>query len=281
MSQVTDRTVGANPTGFDMRTELNNIIGALETCNSGTSEPLNTVQFMYWFDTSNATYYYLKQRNHDNTAWNTILRYTVATKIVELVSNGTDLTTSFALKANLASPTFTGTPTAPTPTNGDNSTKIATTAFVLANATIPDATETVKGKVELATNAEVQAGTDTTRAITPAGMKAGLNASGTAPIYACRAWVNFNGTGTVAIRASGNVSSITDIGNGNYTVNCMTAMQDTNYSVGGSAGDGSTISGTSFASMTNSIPTSSSFSIVTWTTGANVDYPYINVQVFR
>jgi hypothetical protein len=53
--------------------------------------------------------------------------------------------------------------------------------------------------------------------------------SGTAPIYACRAWVNFNGTGTVAIRASGNVSSITDNGTGDYTVNFTTAMPDVNY----------------------------------------------------
>jgi hypothetical protein len=53
--------------------------------------------------------------------------------------------------------------------------------------------------------------------------------SGTAPIYPCRAWVNFNGTGTVAIRASGNVSSITDNGTGNYTVNFTTAMPDANY----------------------------------------------------
>jgi len=58
-----------------------------------------------------------------------------------------------------------------------------------------------------------------------------FNASGSAPVYACRAWVNFNGTGTVAIRASGNVSSITDNGTGDYTVNFTTAMPDANYSV--------------------------------------------------
>ena len=57
-----------------------------------------------------------------------------------------------------------------------------------------------------------------------------FNASGSAPVYACRAWVNFNGTGTVAIRASGNVSSITDGGVGIYTVNFTTAMPDANYS---------------------------------------------------
>jgi hypothetical protein len=50
-----------------------------------------------------------------------------------------------------------------------------------------------------------------------------------ATAYGCRAWVNFDGTGTVAIRASGNVSSITDNGTGNYTVNFTTAMPDTNY----------------------------------------------------
>jgi hypothetical protein len=50
----------------------------------------------------------------------------------------------------------------------------------------------------------------------------------------CRAWVNFNGTGTVAIRASFNVTSITDNGTGNYTINFTTAMTDVNYSAVGS-----------------------------------------------
>jgi len=58
-------------------------------------------------------------------------------------------------------------------------------------------------------------------------------APGAAPMYACRAWVNFNGTGTVAIRASGNVSSITDNGVGEYTVNFTNAMPDANYVVVG------------------------------------------------
>jgi hypothetical protein len=51
--------------------------------------------------------------------------------------------------------------------------------------------------------------------------------------YGCRAWVNFNGTGTVAIRASGNVTSITDNGTGDYTVNFTTAFSDTNYALSG------------------------------------------------
>lgn len=57
-----------------------------------------------------------------------------------------------------------------------------------------------------------------------------LNPDGTEN-YKCRAWVNFNGTGTVAIRAAGNVSSITDNGTGDYTVNFTNAMSDANYAV--------------------------------------------------
>jgi hypothetical protein len=57
-----------------------------------------------------------------------------------------------------------------------------------------------------------------------------LNPNGTEN-YKCRAWVNFNGTGTVAIRAAGNVASITDNGTGDYTVNFTTAMPDANYAV--------------------------------------------------
>lgn len=59
------------------------------------------------------------------------------------------------------------------------------------------------------------------------GFNSGYGSVATA--YGCRAWVNFNGTGTVAIRASGNVSSITDNGAGAYTVNFATAMPAANY----------------------------------------------------
>lgn len=57
------------------------------------------------------------------------------------------------------------------------------------------------------------------------------NTGGNPKYYAARAWVNFRGTGTVSIRASANVSSITDNGAGNFTVNFTTAMPDANYSV--------------------------------------------------
>ena len=51
------------------------------------------------------------------------------------------------------------------------------------------------------------------------------------PLYGARAWVNFNGTGTVAIRGSANVSSITDNGTGSFSVNFSNALEDANYSI--------------------------------------------------
>jgi hypothetical protein len=86
------------------------------------------------------------------------------------------------------------------------------------------------------TNKDIVA-TQLTGDVAAARITTALNASGSAPIYACRAWVNFNGTGTPAIREDGNVSSITDNGEGDYTVNFTTAMPDANYAWAGSTQD--------------------------------------------
>jgi hypothetical protein len=101
--------------------------------------------------------------------------------------------------------------------------------------TLPDASGTlaltsdIPAAPTIASTAEAEAGTNNTNLITPLRMREGFNASGSAPVYACRAWVNFNGTGTVAIRESGNVSSITDNGTGLYTVNFTTEMPDADF----------------------------------------------------
>ena len=54
-------------------------------------------------------------------------------------------------------------------------------------------------------------------------------ASGSAPSYSARAWINFNGQGTISIRNSANISSITDYGTGNYGISFTTAMPDNTY----------------------------------------------------
>ena len=115
------------------------------------------------------------------------------------------------------------------------------------------------------------------------GVKTALNASGEAPIYACRAWVNFNGTGTVAIRASGNVSSITDNGIGLYSGNLINGLIDSNAAtVGGAA---ATLAATPENGTPNILPvvmvSATQFKIGTSATNGNMDAPYISVSIFR
>jgi hypothetical protein len=94
--------------------------------------------------------------------------------------------------------------------------------------------------------------------------------------YGCRAWVNFNGTGTPAIRASGNVSSITDVGTGRYTVNLATALPDANYSVA--------LSDNFLGLMIIDVPNSSASAVrveVYDSTYVGVDTTGVFVSVFR
>jgi len=100
--------------------------------------------------------------------------------------------------------------------------------------------------------------------------------------YGCRAWVNFNGTGTVAIRGSGNVTSITDNGTGLYTVNFTTAMPDANYAHSGSGGKLITGSISDIdVSRVNSSASNIQIETVRGSTNTCTDFDYIAVAIFR
>jgi hypothetical protein len=141
---------------------------------------------------------------------------------------------------SLTSPTLT-TPTISSPTLSGN---VAGTYTLAGTPTIRVASGTA-GAPSLANTNDTLTGiffpAANTIGLTTAGTeRMRLDSSGNllfnsgygsaATAYGCRAWVNFNGTSTVAIRASGNVSSITDNGTGDYTVNFTTAMPDANFS---------------------------------------------------
>ena len=98
------------------------------------------------------------------------------------------------------------------------------------------------------------------------------------PRFGCRAWVNFNGTGVVAIRASGNVSSITDNGTGDYTVNFTTALSDANYAVIGSAF--TNVTGSAGPNL-NTTPTTSSVRVYTGNPASFADATGCYFAVFR
>ena len=103
-----------------------------------------------------------------------------------------------------------------------------------------------------------------------------------ATAYGCRAWVNFNGTGTVAIRESKNVSSITDDAVGKYTVNFTTAMVDANYAVTASGGRGNATETLMIGNRGTTAPTASSVSLSSQIyTGAWVDVAYGNIAILR
>jgi hypothetical protein len=89
--------------------------------------------------------------------------------------------------------------------------------------------------------------------------------------------VNFNGTGTVAINASGNVTSITDGGTGTYTVNLTTAMPDANYAAVVSCGFSAQ---SARADLTGK--TSSACPVITHSgNGTNTDSNNVSVSIFR
>ena len=105
--------------------------------------------------------------------------------------------------------------------------------------------------------------------------------SGTAPIYPCRAWVNFNGTGTVAIRASGNVTSITDNGTGSYSVNFTNAMPDANYAAVIAIEESGIICTTSSNNTFQQTASVGRVGVYLGTSASGYDSDQVNYAVFR
>ncbi len=93
-----------------------------------------------------------------------------------------------------------------------------------------------------------------------------------------KAWVNFNGTGTVAIRSSYNVSSITDSGAGTYVVNLSTATSDANYSVAGSAAGSGIVVMKTNQSVTRTTSACPVYSLNA--SNAPTDGEFVEVQIF-
>lgn len=171
------------------------------------------------------------------------------------------------------SPNASGTGTFTFAAPGTNTDRTLTLPDATGAVVLADATQTL-------TNKSIAA-SQLTGDVAAARITGALNASGSAPIYACRAWVNFDGSNG-SIRASGNVSSVTYNGTGQSTVNFATAMQDTNYSAVCSAHSAG------FGRQSNAFPYYlgySAGSLIVWygntINAAAENMSHVNVAVFR
>ena len=142
--------------------------------------------------------------------------------------------------------------------------------------------QTTGGYLSFSTRADLGDQTERMRIDSSGNLLFNSGYGSVATAYGCRAWVNFDGTGTPAIRASGNVSSITDNGVGDYTVNLTTAMADTNGTVvGASVETIGAFTGGLRAVMPSFASTSTIRVGVCYTNGGAVDMPYVGISVFR
>jgi hypothetical protein len=185
-------------------------------------------------------------------------------KGTELDTEFTAISSAIASKADISSPALLGTPTAPTATAGSNTTQLANTAYVKAEITAQglgsmstqaktavDITGgTIVGITDLAVadggtgsstlsaNAVLLGnGTSALQTVAPGTSGNLLTSNGTswtstAPTSVVKAWVNFSGVGSTTIKKSYNVSSVTYVSTGKYTVNFTAALSDANYALG-------------------------------------------------
>lgn len=242
------------------RSDLNNALSALVSNSSSATEPTTTFAYQFWADTTNDL---LKQRNAANDGWISLLTLSTGAPVnvtndaisegnssVEVVDSGTGYVTVVVDGSETARFTDSGVSvagnidgdyleiiTADAQTQavfdgvtGGNARGLRVATANRGGTNNLDAILDAQGAVGAGGHLIFQTKSTTHGYIDDEGNFAFNSGYGSAGIvYGCRAWVNFNGTGTVAIRDSGNVSSITDSGTGTYTVNFTSAMPDSNY----------------------------------------------------
>lgn len=300
-----------NGSGSAVRADLNDATLALFSQNSSATSPPETVAYMVWADTTTGL---LKIRNAANSAWVTV--GTLASTNLGLLSlaGGTmtgvlavtagtaalpGIAVSGDLNTGLVSP---GADQLAITTGGTSRLAVSTTAVSSTLAVdhplgaVGTPSITFTGDLNTGfwspaadTLAASTAGTEQLRVSSTGDFSFNSGYGSAAVAYGCRAWVNFNGTGTVAIRASGNVSSITDNGVGDYTVNFATALVDANYCLTGSSKE--TVSTntrisvlgeeSTFARTTSAIRIQTGWAGASSQTGAVQDCSQVSVAIFR
>ena len=214
---TTTRILDANVSGTVYTVNANNIFEALDTCHAGATAPTNEVaNGKLWLDTSTAPD---TLKIYSDGVWNAVYtgRNVAAdgTKLDGIEAGATADQTAAQLLTAIKTVDGTGSGLDADLLDGQQATAFATSA-----------------QGALASSA-VQPGSSPSFNVVTANNYLGDGSSLTGLSNPVKAWVNFNGTGTVAIRASLNVSSITDNGVGDYTVNFATALSTSDYALAG------------------------------------------------
>jgi len=240
----------ANQTGANTRSDLNNAFSAIVSNNSSATEPTTTYAYMWWADTGNDL---LKQRNAADSAWISILTLSTgavssggATEGTAVLSTGETGGTKYLREDGDGTSSWQSVSS--DPAMGGDLTGTASNAQIAANAVgLAEMAGGTDGNlitydasgdpayVTTGTSGQILTSGGTGVAPTfqtaAGGADTSLsNLSATGENKVCQAWVNFNGTGTVAINDSHNVSSITDLNTGRYQVNFSNSMANVNYS---------------------------------------------------
>lgn len=139
----------------------------------------------------------------------------------------------------------------------------------------------MRGTFEAATAAEAKALSSDLVTITPAKLKEAFNATGDAPFYATRAWMNLNGVTGVA-RAAGNMTA-TKTATGKYDISFTTPMPDANYAVNITVGQNDGGAAADLGAAFWYLPTANGFKMFTGDTSANnfQDQLYVGITVTR
>ena len=224
------------------RADINSALQALASNSAGATEPSTTYAYQLWYDTDTNLF---KMRNRDNDAWITLAKFDQANDEWLIVSK-TSLTGSAPLPSGTTaqrdgSPSagFIRFNTETSSFEGYDGSAWEAVGAVDLGAVDEDIIPDVNSARDLGSSAkawaEVHADkailTDLSDATTTVGVEYVVNGP-------AKAWVNFNGTGTIAVRNSLNVSSLTDNGTGYYTVNFSNSFSAADYAVSGSSTGG-------------------------------------------
>ena len=151
----------------------------------------------------------------------------------------------------------------------------------LPNTAIPQATETTLGVAKIATTAIAQAGVNDTDILTAKKLRDALNATGEAPIHACRGLLTFNGVGGATILSSNNIATLTRLSHARYSVVFIKPMPSANYIVVGSATDPNTGGTDGYViSLQKTAPTVNGFEFHTGFAASLGESPRVSIAIF-